>query len=255
MARLMEGRNIIVTGGASGIGLATAMLLSQSGANVALVDLDEAAGGKALSQISEGKKLFHAVDVKDRVAVQECIEKVAAEWGRVDGLAHIAGINPPCPKLTEVSPELYESILSVNLLGTFNFNQAIIKQFIRQNEKQEPVPTGGYSIVNAGSMASLTGLATQSVYCASKHAILGLSRAAAKEYGPEHIRVNVVCPGAIKTPLLDALNLSEKALTDPLPLKRLGTAEDVAQIVMFLLSSQSSYVTGDHYGVDGGYFS
>lgn len=166
--------------------------------------------------------------------------------------SRLAGINLPLPLTHDTPLDSFTSTLSINLTGTFSFCRAYLSQLVRLSTEGGGIgseaPVGGFSIVNIGSNASLQGLPNMSAYCASKHAIVGLSKTMAREYAPRGVRVNMVAPGAIDTPLLDAIlekgnGKSHEELLDGIPLGRIGHAREVANVVAFLLSAEASYVT------------
>jgi len=170
--------------------------------------------------------------------------------GRLSGLVHCAGINEEAPPLSLMDMNVFDKIMNTNLRATVLFNQAVVT--VMKGQGIDAAYDGGYSIVNLGCVGGEIGMAKATAYCASKHAVHGFSKALAREVAEDNIRVNVVAPGMIDTPILNALP-SEIVDTSNLPLKRLGKPEEVAPIIAFLLSSAASYITGAVYRVDAGW--
>lgn len=254
MPRRFADKVIAITGGASGIGKATASAAAAEGARVALADRNEAAGLAAARAIESagGEAEFTQLDVTDPSAVAAWLEATADRFGGLDGLFNNAGINGPNQVLEDYSLEDFQRVIEINLLGvSYGIRGAIPLMRAR----------GGGSIVNTGSTASLTGYATLSAYVAAKHGVLGLTRAVAREYAEVPIRVNCVCPGPIDTPMMEAI---EKGMNPDNPLeirqlfaettamKRYGDASEIASMVLYLLSDESRYITGAAFSVDGG---
>ncbi|KPV73855.1 uncharacterized protein RHOBADRAFT_45147 [Rhodotorula graminis WP1] len=256
----LAGRAIVVSGCASGIGRAVALQLAAAGARLALTDKDAHGGRDLCGDIKQAHPdcdvAFAVLDVTDEASVGKLMRSFKKTFTRLDGLVNSAGINLPSHETHLVQPDLWDQTMNTNARGTFAFCKYFAAAVVADEESVEP-PTGGYSVVNVGSNASLSGYASSSAYCASKHAVLGFSRAMAKEYGSQPIRVNVVAPGPIDTPLLHALSdASETSLGETLsqvPLGRIGQPDEVAKVICFLLGSDASYVTGAVIPVDGGW--
>jgi NAD(P)-dependent dehydrogenase (short-subunit alcohol dehydrogenase family) len=248
LPELMSGKAGLVTGAAGGIGRGIAIELAREGASVLVSDLENsAAGGKETVQLIEaegGRAQWQPCDVTDPAQVQALVDRVVADSGRLDYAVNNAGVAVHKP-LTEVSEAEYDRILGINLKGVWLGMHAEIRQMAAQ---------GGGSIVNVGSVAGLTAVRDISPYVASKFGITGLTKVAAMEYGGQGVRINAVCPNAIRTPLMDS---SPKEFVDmllaPQSIKRVGEPEEVGFAVAFLLCDRAAYITGVALPVDGGY--
>lgn len=259
----LKNRAIIVTGAASGIGRSVALHLAMAGARLALTDVDPDGGRKVCEEIKDlGGQVdvvFAKLDVTDEEAIGKLVRTFLKTYKRLDGLVNCAGINPHVPATHQLPFEEYLKIQSTNTAGTYAFCQHFLLSIVGPNVAPREPPRGGYSIVNIGSIASLTGIAQSSAYCTSKHAVLGLSRSLAREYGPKQIRVNTVCPGFVDTPLLEdkfepsELTVQEAVEEARVPLGRIADPEEVATAVLFLLGPEASYITGVALPVDGGW--
>ena len=248
MPELMTGKAGLVTGAAGGIGRGIAIELAREGASVLVSDLASAeAGGKETVQLVEaegGRAQWQPCDVTDAAQVDALVDRVVQDSGRLDYAVNNAGVAVHKP-LTEVSEEEYDRILGINLKGVWLGMHAEIRQMAAQ---------GGGSIVNVGSVAGLTAVRDISPYVASKFGITGLTKVAAMEYGGQGVRINAVCPNAIRTPLMDS---SPQEFVDmllaPQSIKRVGEPEEVGFAVAFLLCDRAAYITGVALPVDGGY--
>ncbi|KAG9250823.1 oxidoreductase [Emericellopsis atlantica] len=246
----MQDKTYIITGAASGIGLATAQQLLSRGANVSACDINEANLDSVYQPLvaEYGERLHYGrVDVTKRDQVKAFIEATQRKFRTLDGYANIAGtggLRLGHDAISDTPDEEYDFIMDLNVKATFIALGEVLKPGIFQNHG---------SVVCVGSMFGQRGFKRGAVFAASKHAMVGLAKSVALEVGERGIRVNVVEPGAIDTPMhqrnMDN-NMPDPTPQNPLP--RLGTPEDVANVIVFLLSDQSQYVTGSTYAVDGG---
>jgi NAD(P)-dependent dehydrogenase (short-subunit alcohol dehydrogenase family) len=250
MARLLEGRAGLVTGGASGIGKACALRFGAEGARLVVADLESSrAAGEAVAQEivdAGGTAEFFACDVAQAADDEALVARVVELHGRLDFAHNNAGIGAHA-KLADTSDEDFDRVIAVNLRGTFLGMKHQIRAMLR-NE----LPTRG-AVVNTSSNAGLRGVHLLSAYTASKHGILGLTKNGAIEYAEDGIRVNAVCPGAIMTPLMSDLPPErQEEILAPQALKRAGDPAEVAATVAWLCSDQASFVTGVALPVDAG---
>lgn len=246
----LRGKVAIVTGAASGIGLATARLLASRGARVVLADIDAEAGQAALSGTpGEGNAVFQQADMSSAADVERLMRATVEELGRLDVIVNNAGVQRS-GAVTELAEETWELLLGVNPKTCFLAAKYGVPHLRR---------AGGGSIVNVSSIAGLRGGPGQTAYSASKGAIVAFSRALSVELAPDGIRVNCVCPGWVDTPFnAPAIAFmggrqAQQALIDrSVPLQRQGTPEEIAATVAFLASDEASYMTGQAVVVDGG---
>ena len=245
MQQLLENRVAVVTGAGRGIGEAIARRLAGEGAVVAVCDVMlENAQQVAASLTRSGTKAgAYAVNVTDSKQVAEVCDKIVADFGRVDILVNNAGITRD-GLLLRMSDEDWDAVLGVNLKGAFLFTRTLSRTMLKQRSGV---------IVNIASIVGIMGNAGQANYSASKAGLIGFTKTVAKELASRGIRSNAVAPGFIQTPMTDKLSPeARKMQTDFIALKRLGLPEDVANVVLFLASDLSSYVTGQVIAVDGG---
>ena len=245
--KLLDKKYVVITGASSlkGIGKATAKLFSQHGATIAILDLNEEKTKEVAAELGENH-IGIGCDVTNKSNCEQSIQTVINQWGLVDVLANIAGISQPL-NLLEIKSKNYDDVLDVNLRGTLYMSQAVIPYMQKQKNG---------SIVNMSSVSAQKGggIFGGPHYCAAKAAILGLTKAMAREFATYNIRVNAVCPSLINTNITgDMLDDNKKQdIINSIPMGRLGEAEDVAGCFLFLASSLSSYVTGTEVDVNGG---
>lgn len=238
----------IVTGGGSGIGEAVAMTMAANGGTVVVADFDRAGGERVVKEIEAagGNALFLEVDVSKPDQVESMVAATIDAYGRLDIAVNNAGIGGPSAPVGEYPLDGWKQVTGVNLDGVF---------YGMRYEIPAMLESGGGSIVNVASILGSVGFANAPAYVAAKHGVVGLTKVAAMEYSARGIRVNSVGPGFIRTPLLDA-NLDAAtldAIAGMHPIQRLGTAQEVADLVAFLGSDAASFCTGGYYLVDGAY--
>jgi NAD(P)-dependent dehydrogenase (short-subunit alcohol dehydrogenase family) len=246
-----EGMNVVVTGGAQGIGAATSALLAERGAAVAILDWDEVNGIKTVRQIEEsgGKADFSRVNVSDFDSVERAVARVVEIWGSVNSLVVSAGVQRYGTALT-TSIDQWNEVIGVNLQGAWNAARAVIP-FLQR--------AGGGTIVNVSSVQALATQPNVLAYTVSKHALIGLTRSIAIDFAAQNIRVNAVCPGSVDTPMLRwAASLDQnpdsvlEACNQMHPLGRIAKPREIAEVIAFLAHESSSFVTGAVWTVDGG---
>jgi NAD(P)-dependent dehydrogenase (short-subunit alcohol dehydrogenase family) len=247
MATGFAGKTALVTGAASGIGRAVALQLAAGGAGIVASDLSEDGANRLVEQIvADGGSAVAAVgDVTDPEQVESAVALALSEFGGLHLAVNNAGIGGPRGDVADIDIDGYRELMAVNLDAVF---------FGLKYEIPPMLEAGGGAIVNVSSILGLVGRSTALPYVAAKHGVAGMTKAAALGYAARGIRINSVHPGYIETPLLQALPAEAyDALAGLHPVGRLGTAEEVAEVVVFLLSDAAAFVTGAQYAVDGGY--
>ena len=244
MERLKD-KVIIVTGGASGIGRETCLLIAQEGGKVAIFDMNEAGMKEVEDTIKEkgGMCKGYKVDVSDYNMVKAAVDQVTVDFGTIDGLVNDAGITRD-GFLSKMEIEDWNKVIAINLTGTFNCGKAVLSYMYEQ---------GKGTVVNLSSVVGVYGNIGQTNYAATKAGVIGLTLTWAKEFGKKGIRVNAVAPGFIKTPMTD--KVPQKVLDmmiSKTPMARMGEPIEVASAIIFLLSDESSFITGHVLHVSGG---
>jgi NAD(P)-dependent dehydrogenase (short-subunit alcohol dehydrogenase family) len=246
-----DGKTIVITGGALGIGQATAEILAERGANVAILDWDQEAGTETCRKIIDngGQAIFEKVNVADFEAVQMAVNKSAETFGQVNSLIVSAGIQRYGTAISTTEAQ-WNEVLDVNLKGAWNLARAGIP-FLQK--------VGGGSIVNVSSVQALATQQHVLAYTVSKHAMVGLTRSIALDFAKENIRANCVCPGTVDTPMLKwaaSLDPDPQSVYNACqamhPLGRIAQPREIAEVIAFLAHESSSFVTGAVWTVDGG---
>lgn len=234
----------VITGAASGIGLAIAKKLLSEGANVAILDLNK----QVLAEIYSGyenKTLFFGIDITEQSAVLQAVKDIATAWGRIDILVNSAGITGITNlKSHEVSSENLHKVFEVNFMASFYTAHAVLPYMVAQSYGR---------ILHIASIAGKEGNAGMIAYSASKAAVIAMAKVQGKEYGENGITVNALAPAVIRTPLVDAMPDEQvKYMTDKIPMKRCGTLEEVANLAAYILSTENSFTTGFTFDLSGG---
>jgi NAD(P)-dependent dehydrogenase (short-subunit alcohol dehydrogenase family) len=253
MTRDLEGKSALVTGGASGIGRATALAFAREGARVAVADIMQDAAQRTVTEIEAmgGEALAIACDVTDDDAVKAMIAATVDAFGSLDCAFNNAGIAPyqvnaGGQKIADVAPEAWRRLIDVNLTGVW--------LCLRHEVAQMRAQGSGGVIINTASILGLVGTATSSAYVAAKHGVVGLTKVAAADHAEDNIRVNAVCPGYIETPMTEeTMRRRGERIMARVPMARMGKAAEIAEAVVWLCSPKASFVTGVSWAVDGGY--
>ena len=246
----LEGKVALVTGASSGIGRAAALAFSREGAKVVTADVDVEGGMETVRTIQDagGEAVFVRSDVSKAAEVEALISKAVETYGRLDCAYNNAGIEGTMGPTADCTEENWDRVIGTNLKGMW---------LCMKYEIPEMLTRGSGAIVNVSSIAGLVGIQGRPAYAASKHGVAGLTKAAALEYAQAGIRINAVCPGIIRTPMLERPLAQrpelEATLIAQVPVGRIGTPEEIAEAVVWLCSDAASFVTGHTMMVDGGY--
>jgi NAD(P)-dependent dehydrogenase (short-subunit alcohol dehydrogenase family) len=242
----MQRKTAIITGGGSGFGREVALQLTKKGTNVSVVDISKENGEETARLCRElgGEAIFVQADVGKVEDVKKYVEHTVNTFGKIDLFFNNAGISGSGVRTIECSIEEFNSIVDVNLKGVFYGLKFVISEMLK---------TGGGVVVNTASLGGLVGMPTLGVYSATKHAVIGLTKTIAGEYGRENIRINAIAPGTNETPMVKAYPKEAiEMMAEAVPMGRLGQPHEVANVVTFLLSEESSYIHGAVISIDGG---
>ena len=240
----------VITGGATGIGKSTAMLLASKGIKVVISGRREAVGQKAIEEIRAqgGDAAFIAADVDNETQVGQMIGFAVKKYGRLDLAVNNAGISNETKTIGDSDPAKFQAMLQTNVMGVY---------LCMKYEIQQMLKNGGGSIVNLASIAGLNGIPYAGPYAATKHAVVGLTKSGALDYATQNIRINAVAPGAIKTDIIAGSiaqgQYDEATISAMHPMARMGNPEEIAHGIAWLLSDEASFVTGHILNIDGGF--
>jgi NAD(P)-dependent dehydrogenase (short-subunit alcohol dehydrogenase family) len=250
MPPLLDGKVALVTGAGAGIGQAAALAMAREGATIVIADRDPAGGATTLEMLKArgGQGLATTIDTSVASQVEVLIQRAVDAYGRLDCAVNNAGIQGQISSTTECTEENWDRIVSVNLKGVWLCLKYEIGQMLRQ---------GGGAIVNVASNFGLVGSRGMPAYAASKHGVIGLTKTAALEYARHDVRVNAVCPGPTRTPMLETVLREQPEIVAAIeaaqPIGRIGRAQEIAEAILWLCSDGASFVTGAALSVDGGY--
>jgi len=245
----MSNKIVVVTGGASGIGLATCKTFAENNFNIVLSDIQDEAGQKAVVELNKlgVSAIYHHTDVSKHDQVEALINRAVKEFGKIDVLVNNAGIAPPYAKAVDQTLDDWDRTIAINLSGVFYGLKYGIAQMMKQ---------GSGNIVNVASYAGIQASTMGMAYSASKHGVVGMTKSAALEYGKHKIRINCICPSITDTPILDgfggAMPEVKAKFIKAIPLQRFGEPEEMAKGILWLATENSSFVTGHSLIVDGG---
>lgn len=247
MSGLLTGKVALITGGAAGIGRATAQIFAREGAKVMVADIVVEEGQETVRLIRDagGEATFMRCDVTRSTEVKALVDETVATYGRLDCAFNNAGIEGTVSSTSDCTEENWDSIMATNLKGEWLCMKYEIPQMLLQ---------GGGAIVNTASVGGLVGLPGLSAYCASKGGVVQLTKVAALEYAKSHIRINAICPGGIRTGMSKRLGKQpQMGETQPAPMRRWARPEEVGEVVAWLCSDAASFVTGHTMTADGGF--
>lgn len=247
--RGLQGKRVIVTGGASGIGRATCLRLAQEGCTVGIFDRDEAGGARAAAECASGTARAYDVDITDGDRVEAAVAAFEADAGPVDGLANVAGWDKGAAFL-DTDRALWERIIAINLIGPLNLHKSVLSRMAAR---------GAGRVVNVASDAGRVGSSGELVYSACKGGIIAFTKTMAREMARKGVTLNCLCPGPTETPLFEGFTADmaggdklKDALARAIPLRRLGKPEDYPGLIAFLLSDDAGFITGQTVSVSGG---
>ncbi len=245
----LQGKVAIVTGGASGIGRASAIKLAAAGAQVIVSDLNQQGGQETIAMIHDagGEAIFTRCDVTKAHDVQAMVDLAVQTYGRLDIALNNAGVGGMMQVVHEVNESTWDFVMNVNLKGVWLCMKYQIPHMLT---------SGGGSIINVASLAGLVGFRGNAPYSASKFAVIGLTKSAALEYATKGIRVNAICPGFVETPMVttmvEEVPQMQSTVQRSAPMRRLGRPEEIADMVVFLADDTASFITGQAIALDGG---
>lgn len=250
----MQGKVALVTGGGSGIGQETALAFVRKGARVAITDVVEKNGQDTVQKVSAlgGEALFVQADVSKPADMERAVQETVKRFGRLDYGVNNAGIGGASNTVADYTPEDWNKVIGINLTGVFLSLKYELQQLIKQGQ--------GGAVVNVASILGLVGFANAAAYVSAKHGVVGLTETAAIENSRNGIRVNAICPGFIRTPLISSAGIMEesdayKAIAAMHPIGRFGEPTEIANAIVWLCSDEASFVSGEAFRVDGGYVS
>jgi NAD(P)-dependent dehydrogenase (short-subunit alcohol dehydrogenase family) len=247
MEQIFKDKVIIITGSTFGIGKSTAIAFAQRGAKVVLSDYVEDQDTLKTIQKNQGEAIFVKCDVSNEDDVKNLIGETIKKYGKLDYAFNNAGVEGTPAPVTECNNDNWERTININLTGVW---------YCMKYQIPEMLKSGGGAIVNNASIAGLVGFGGLPAYVASKHAVVGLTKNVALDYAKQNIRANAVCPGVIHTPMVDRFTGQDPVVLEQMvatkPMGRVGQPEEIADIVMFLCSNASSFITGQAIAVDGG---
>lgn len=248
----LENKVAVITGGSSGLGQATALLFAKAGAKVVIANRGVEGGEETVNRIKKtgGEAIFVKTDVSKAAEVEALVTRTVETYGRLDCAFNNAGTEGTMALTADQTEENFERTIGVNLKGVWLCMKYELQQMLKQ---------GSGAIVNMSSVNGLGGAPNASLYSASKHGVLGLTKSAAMEYAQAGIRINAMCAGTFRTPMLErvssgSLEEAQAKLQSVISMGRLGQPEELAEAVLWLCSDAASYVTGHSMGVDGGFF-
>ncbi len=251
MSKKLDGKVAIITGAASGIGKATAMLFASEGAKVVIADLSADAGEAVAAEIRDagGDAIAVKTDVGNEEEVKAMVATTIGKYGRLDIAFNNAGIAGQAAHVADYDPASWDQVIGINLTGVF---------LCMKHELTPMLEQGNGSIINCSSILGTVGFAGSAAYVAAKHGVLGLTKSAALEYAEQGIRVNAICPGFVATALIDQADEASEAdlkgyFASLAPQNRMGTSEEIAEAVLYLASDAAGFTTGMSMLVDGGY--